>query len=110
MKKKNIHIPIYDCQLTMILDKDLSRVEKKYNTDSLKKFRAVTIRTSDSHYVVAFTTRKDFAVISHEVVHVKNHIFLDCGIEADCENDEPEAYLTDWLFTQIYEFLKKNKK
>jgi hypothetical protein len=59
------------------------------------------------HYVVAFTDPKHLSNIAHEIVHVKNHIYLDCAMELDRYNDEPEAYLTGWLFDQIHEFLTK---
>lgn len=57
MRKKTIDIPIYQCTLTMILDKDLSYIEKKYKTKSLSDFGAVTVdkKAGYRHYVVAFT-------------------------------------------------------
>ena len=93
----------------MILDKDLSYVEKKYKTISLDNFGAVTLTNKSKyrHYVVAFTDANHLSNIAHEIVHIKNHIYLDCAMELDRFNDEPEAYLTGWLFDQIYNFLNK---
>lgn len=107
MKVKTIDIPIYCGKLTMILDKDLLYVQKKYKTTSLENFGAVTLRNESDyrHYVVAFTDAKHLSNIAHEVVHIKNHIYLDCAMELDRYNDEPEAYLTGWLFEQINKFL-----
>lgn len=108
MKITTIDIPIYQCKLTIILDKDLSCVEDKYNTKSLEDFGAVTLRdTEDRHYVVAFTDKKHLSNIAHEIVHIKNFLYLDCAMELDRHNDEPEAYLTGWLFDQIHDFIKK---
>jgi len=110
MRKKTIKIPIYCSKLTIILDKDLSYVQKKYNTISLTDFGAVTLKDKIDyrHYVVAFTDNQHLSNIAHEIVHIKNHIFLDCAMELDRFNDEPEAYLTGWLFEKIYDFLNKN--
>jgi hypothetical protein len=47
MKKTTIDIPIYQCKLTIILDKDLSYVEKKYGTKSLSDYVAITMRVPD---------------------------------------------------------------
>jgi hypothetical protein len=47
----------------------------------------------------------DLTKIAHEIVHLKNYIYQDIGIESDRFNDEPEAYLTGWLFKQIEIFL-----
>lgn len=109
MKSKTIDIPIYRCELTMILGKDLAYVEKKYKTASLENFGAVTLKDESKYrnYVVAFTDAKHLSNIAHEIVHIINYIFLDCGIELDRVNDENQAYLTGWLFDEIYKFLKK---
>lgn len=112
MKSKTIAIPIYCGKLTMILDKDLLSVQKKYKTSSLEDFGAVTMKQKSDyrHYIVAFTDATHLSNIAHEVVHVKNHIYLDCAMELDRFNDEPEAYLTGWLFDEIYKFLSTSFK
>lgn len=108
MKIKTINIPIYCCKITMILDSDLEYVQKKYKTISLENFGAVTLKDNSKyrHYVVAFTDKNHLSNIAHEIVHIKNHIFFDCAMELDRFNDEPEAYLTGWLFDEIYNFIK----
>lgn len=110
MRKTTIDIPIYCCKLTIVLDKDLSYVEKKYKTKSLSDFGAVTLRDEDRHYVVGFTDATHLSNIAHEIVHLKNQIYVDCAMELDRYNDEPEAYLTGWLFDQINNFLNKTGK
>jgi uncharacterized protein YlbG (UPF0298 family) len=109
MRKTTIDIPIYCCKLSIILDNDLSYVEKKYKTKSLSDFGAVTLKEESKyrHFVVAFTDATHLSNIAHEVVHLKNQIYIDCAMEVDRYNDEPEAYLTGWLFDQIYEFINK---
>jgi uncharacterized protein YlbG (UPF0298 family) len=109
MRKTTIDIPIYCCKLTIILDNDLSYVEKKYKTKSLSDFGAVTLKDEDRyrHYVVGFTDATHLSNIAHEIVHLKNFIYIDSTMELDRYNDEPEAYLTGWLFDQINNFLNK---
>ena len=110
MNKKTIKIPIYCGKLTIIIDKDLKYVEKKYKTIALDSFGAVTLQNKSQyrHYIVAFTDVNHLSNIAHEIVHIKNYIYQDCAMELDRFNDEPEAYLTGWLFDQIYNFLKFN--
>lgn len=109
MIKTTIDIPIYCCKLTIILDKDLSYVEKKYKTKSLSDFGAVTLKDENRyrHYVVGFTDATHLSNIAHEIVHLKNQIYVDSAMEVDRYNDEPEAYLIGWLFDQINNFLNK---
>jgi hypothetical protein len=111
MKIKTIKIPIYQCSLTIILDKDLSYVEKIYNTKSLKDYGAVTMRKPNafSEYIVAFEYSTG-SIIAHEVVHLVNYIFSDRNVELDRFNDEPQAYLTGWLFDEIDNFINSAEK
>lgn len=108
MRKTTIDIPIYQCKLTIILDKDLSYVEKKYRTKSLSDYGAVTMRVHNkfSEYVMAFEYAEG-TIIAHEIVHLKNLIYQDRCIKLDKHNDEHEAYLVGWLFKQIDNFLNK---
>ena len=108
MRKTIIDIPIYQCKLTIILDKDLSYVEKKYRTKSLFDYGAVTMRVPNkfSEYVMAFEY-SDGTIIAHEIVHLKNYIYQDKCIKLDKHNDEHEAYLVGWLYKQIDNFLNK---
>lgn len=113
MRIKEIEIPIYCASLTMILDNDLSYIEKEYRSQykeygSLEDAGAVTLKDKSKyrHYVVAFTDVEHLSNVAHEIVHIKNEIYLDCAMELDRNNDEPEAYLTGWLFDEIYKFLK----
>jgi len=107
MRKKTIKIPIYGGTLTMILDDDLKYVEKQYKTTCLDDFGAVTLKNPKGYkeYAVAFTDKDHLSNIAHEIVHLKNYIFLDCGAQLEIHNDEPEAYLTGFLFDEIYNFL-----
>jgi hypothetical protein len=109
MRLKTIHIPIFRGKLTIIFDENLSCVEKKYKTTSLENFGAVTLKDNSKYrnYIVAFTDAKHLSNIAHEIVHIINYIYLDCGIELDRVNDENQAYLTGWLFDEIYNFLDK---
>lgn len=93
----------------MVYDADLSYIEKKFKTIPLTGFGAVTLKDENKyrHYIVGFTDKEHLSNIAHEIVHIKNHIYLDCAMELDRFNDEPEAYLTGWLFDAIYDFIKK---
>lgn len=111
MKIKTFEIPIYQAKLTVILDKDLSYVEKKYKTSSLDNFGAVTLPhpSVSRHYIVAFTDATHLSNIAHEIVHLKNHIYLDCAMQLCVIKDEPEAYLTGYLFDLINNFLNPSQ-
>lgn len=110
MKKKTFKIPIYNCTLTVILDKDLSYVERTYKTRSLEDFGAISLDFGHRDYVVSFTDKDHLSNITHEVTHIKNFLFRDIGAQIDFEKDEPEAYLSGYLFDLIYNFLHDKKQ
>jgi len=111
MQKKKIRIPIYCADLTVVLDKDLSYVQKRFKTISLEPYGAVTIRdlANYRHYVIALTDKDHLSNIVHEITHLKNMIYLDIVAEVDRINDEHEAYFMGYLFDEIYNFLHKSK-
>lgn len=100
--KETIEVPIYNCKVTVILDKDLKYVQDLYKTKDLSNYGAVTMRVPDRfcEYVIAFEYSEP-QIIAHEVVHLVNYIYQDRCIELDLKNDEPQAYLTGWLVEQI---------
>ena len=107
MKQKTIDIPIYKCKLTMILSENLNEIGKKYNIElDVSNFGAFThkIESKYRHYLVVFNSDWRPNVV-HEIVHIVNHIYLDSFMELDRINDEPQAYLSGWLYEQIDKFL-----
>lgn len=113
MKSKTINVPIYEFSLTIILTKDLNEVVKKYKLNGeFGNFGALTFenKSKHRHYVVAFTDASHLSNIAHEIVHIKNYIFHGINAKIDLYNDEPEAYLTGWLFDKIYYFLKQQEQ
>lgn len=114
MRSKTIEVPIYGCVLTIIFTNNLNAVVKKYKlSGNWGEFGALTFEDKSKyrHYVVVFTDTNHLSNIAHEIVHIKNYIFLGINAKVDLHNDEPEAYLTGWLFDQINNFLAtiKNK-
>lgn len=46
-------------------------------------------------------------VIAHEAVHLAGFVADICGIVPDFNNDEPIAYLVEWITDQAHKFLKE---
>jgi hypothetical protein len=61
----------------------------------------------DSFYLSFVLKKVELGIIIHEITHLMQHIrtrFFPNGIER-----EFEAYLTEWIFNEIYKILKDNK-
>lgn len=100
MKKAKINIPIYGTSVTIILIDNLKKIEKTYNLTDIEGTAAITFKRKYKYYI-AFE-RAGPETIAHEVVHLVNFIFHDRGVNLDLINDEPQAYLTGWLFNKIF--------
>ena len=111
MKIKKIEIPLYYGELIIVKAKNWKEVNKKFGTNAEKGFEAVFFKddkkSGRTRYVVAYVGKKlSNDVIAHETVHVVNSIFIDRKMQLDPYNDEPQAYLTGWVFGQIKKFVK----
>ncbi len=49
-------------------------------------------------------------VVAHEAIHIKNLVMAHAGIHHDFKNDEPEAYMTGQIVTEIYKVWREYKK
>mgnify|MGYP006921439895 CR=1 FL=1 len=112
--KKTINIGVYFSKLTVIVTKDFKSVLKEYGLkDSVdtSKFGAFTFKDERKYRHYVMVLEDDWRVnVVHELVHVVNHIYVDCNMKLDKLNDEPQAYLMCHLFEEIDNFLNNNKK
>lgn len=112
MKNTRVKIPIYFGVLEMIRVKSMEDLKPKYGVDLSDAYEAVVFenpfKNKATRYCVAFVDGNiSNKTIAHEVVHLVSLIFIDRGIRYDPFNDEPQAYLSGWLFEQCEEFIKK---
>ena len=116
MVKKKIQIPIYDGELIVYQVKNWDEMKKKFHKGGgLSNIYVASTFTNyrksgGTQYIVAFRGDPSNATIVHEAIHLTNLIFRDRGIKISTDNDEPQAYFTDWIFTQIENALSKNEK
>lgn len=114
MKTLNKKIPIFGGQLTIIIDKDLSIVERRYNLTDTSDCDAITFRnpTKDRKrmYVVAFEQKEITpGIIAHESIHIANMILDDIHHDVNATNDEVQCYLTQWVVDEVVKLLNKSK-
>lgn len=110
LKRKLINIPIYGCRLTVIVSSDLSGIAKMFKLkEDVSNFGAFTFKDESKyrHYVMVLEDDWRPNVV-HEIVHIVNYIYIDCAMKLDKHNDEPQAYLSGWLYGQIEKFLKSD--
>jgi hypothetical protein len=105
-------VPIYNTVIKIHIG-DTEKIDKKYGFENSSKFNAYVFESNpeDKHdYVVVLREGLKSEIIVHEVVHLVNFIFRDIQHETSHENDEPQAYLTQWLYKKIKKEYKKRNK
>ena len=112
---KGIEIPLYRGYLLIIISNASDKV-RKYIPDfedeqpfahtCFTPYRgnegfAIVLNFEHSHGIVRNGT------IAHEAVHAADMIAYCRGIEPDFENDEPMAYLIEWICNEVHRFVNK---
>lgn len=114
MKFKEFKVPLYFGTIQVIKTDDLTKLNPEFDLKIDKGLEALVFRHVQDNgyiiYVVAFEKGTKDRTIAHEIVHLVNHIFIDRGIDLDRYNDEPQAYLTGFLFSKIKKTLKSKGK
>lgn len=117
--KKTLTVPIYDnnrlCIVATDNEKEITKITGVY-WDENAPILAAVVNASDKKgkrtiFMILNPNHEDFklSVITHEAVHVANRIFFNIGHTLEATNDEPQAYLTEWVFDQVLIFLEKCK-
>lgn len=116
MKEESISIkitvPLYFCNLGIHVTKNLEKTLNDVNYDGDLIGDAYCVFDTDitrTYDLVFRYDRMDYGMIAHECFHLTHIIMRDINKRYDVENDEPEAYLIQFLVGAVYDFLKKNK-
>ena len=108
--KKIIDIPILGGKLCITRIKSWKKVNKEYGFDLTNIMDACVIFKEEnniSYNEIYFINKPSNAVIAHEAVHAVNNIFKSRGIKLDINNDELQAYLTEWVFEQVENYFEE---
>lgn len=74
-----------------------SDVVNYFKIDIADNARGVTLLTSGG-IIIWVEDRKAYGVLAHESVHAAKFLFGMKGIIASNDNDEPLAYMVQWIF------------
>lgn len=118
MKITTIDIPIYFGYFRIVITKDFEKAVKKLKVKTngldVKNYGALVLETDFAYdgcfrYTIMLPPKASQSLIAHEAVHLVNNLFLNCNIQLDARNDEPQAYLTGWFVREINKALNMKK-
>lgn len=127
METKFIKVPIYANNLHIVItedfSKDLAEINKKYFnsfTEEDNVLGQVQQRETSTLIIInvgrhKLVFKKSWevelvATIAHEAFHASNTMMNSFGAKPDAMNDEPQAYLLDWIVKEIYKTYLKHKE
>lgn len=109
MKKyPSFKIDFLGCKVTVIFDKDWRDIAKKMLKRDLKHddSNGMAIQLGRDYYIFSKPSVKPH-VLYHECFHVLMWIADDFGLEFDVNNQEPMAYLIEYLIEETMRIKKK---
>ena len=116
MKSKIIKIPIYGGGLRVKKVNSWKKTNEKFGFEIEENWLGCVFRTMESgkYFInVFFKETPSIKTMVHESIHAVNDIFKYRHVKLDLENDENQAYFTEWVFEQVENYfeeleLKKN--
>lgn len=79
-------------------------------TDGSCVWSVIEKGTNKYGYLVRLYRVQDKSDLAHESVHVAFEVFRDIGSNVDIENQEPFAYLVEWITKQLLRVLNYKEK
>lgn len=110
---KLFHIPIYDCQVRLVVAKNIERERKKYDhlfgESNLTDCDALCSSSGGHNFALFFSTKasRNMEVIAHEVFHLTHRILDWTNSNFDKEHHEQGALLHGYLMNLVVKALPK---
>jgi len=114
MIKKTIIIPIYNCQVDVVVTDKVEEVAKQAGfNEECTGYEGLTLSYPSNPSIYCIILRKsaiDACVIAHECYHLTSKIMRACDVRYDAGNIEPFAYLHGYLVEELHKIVGHGKK
>lgn len=102
-------VPIYKEKLIIVVTDDLPTFCEEREMGQKSRFvnydALVCNHPTDGIYVVFDKDILSTSMVVHELVHIINEIYINCGIKLSRTNDEHQAYLTQFIYEEVCKIL-----
>lgn len=108
--KERIQIPIYNFTIYVTIFDEWEEIVKWYPDDKEDEREGFLLTNkSDPTKMRLFVNVEHPSCIIHELIHIKNIIFDIICHSSNRYNDEPEAYLVQYLYDKVIKVYYKHK-
>lgn len=104
--EKNIIVPIYRYALKIVIFDDFKEVKEVIPDIDSNDSKGLLLDYGDRSIICV--PPHDTLTIVHECEHAKNAIWKRIGFIPTPENDEPDAYLIEYLYKEVMKIVKKH--
>lgn len=104
--EKNIIVPIYRYALKIVIFDDFKEVKEAIPDIDSNDSKGLLLDYGDRSIICV--PPHDTLTIVHECEHAKNAIWRRIGFIPTLENDEPDAYLIEYLYKEVMKIVKKH--
>lgn len=114
LHKKAIPVPLYRGYLVILITNSENLLSKQIHSEPFRDLFAHTVygeynRRQGFFIILNFNNQYDARItngtIAHEALHATNFILKNRGVIEDFNNDEPQAYLLEWIVHQVHQFV-----
>ena len=114
---RDYDVPLYRGKLIIVISNSIEKLKAKVPEFNRSRIYAHSFGINykgRTGYAMILNFENDFAAmthgcITHEAIHLAHFVADDKGFVADFNNDEPIAYLAEWITDKAYEFMKESK-
>lgn len=107
---KKIQVPIYNFTIYVTIFDEWEEITKYYiGNKEVEREGFLLINNIDRNILKLYINSSCPSCIIHEIIHIKNIICDIIDYKPNSENDEPEAYLVQYLYDKIIKVYHKHK-
>ena len=104
--KKDINIPIFRLKLKIVVVDDIKEaLGIEPNIDTEADSCVIDHNNGTATIIIA---SNDMSIIAHECLHIKNIVWNRIGYYPQALNDEVDAYLLDYIITEVLKVVEKH--
>lgn len=106
--EKSFIVPIYDFKVEVTVFDNLSEIKEKYPEFMTPGTKACTVEYFSCSKVKLIVPSYNYASMVHELEHAKNLIWKAKGYKPQEDNDEPDAYLIEYLYDKVDKIIRRH--
>ena len=106
--EKSFIVPIYDFKVEVAVFDNLKEAQSKFPDFMTECTKACTVEYIHASKVKLIVPSYKYAIMVHELEHVKNLIWKAKGYKPQEDNDEVDAYLLEYLYDKVDKIIRKH--